>query len=129
MKKRIFLTESDLHQIVNESVATLLREYGYNQFSDQDFASDGNPYGLEGEEENSSLDGDYFSFNNVWIKIRQDGTPNPVIIVGSKHNRSEKKIQGHEAQRLLDIIRQEAQTKYKGSIHTAMYANLYKLAI
>lgn len=42
MKRIIRLTESDLHQIVKESVTRILRE-DFNQFSDEDFASTGNP--------------------------------------------------------------------------------------
>ena len=43
MKKIIRLTESDLHNIVKESVKRILKE-DFNQFSDGDFASEGNPY-------------------------------------------------------------------------------------
>lgn len=46
MKKVIRLTESDLHNIVKESVNRILKE-GFNQFSDGDFASEGNPYELD----------------------------------------------------------------------------------
>lgn len=46
MKKIIRLTESDLHKIVKESVKRILKE-DYNQFSDGDFASDGNPYEMD----------------------------------------------------------------------------------
>jgi hypothetical protein len=46
MKKVIRLTESDLHNIVKESVNRILKE-GFNQFSDGDFASEGNPYEVD----------------------------------------------------------------------------------
>lgn len=45
MKKIIRLTESDLRRIVSNSVRRVLKE-GYNQFSDGDFASTGDPYEL-----------------------------------------------------------------------------------
>ena len=43
MKKILRLTESELNNIIKESVKRILRE-DFNQFSDDDFASDGNPY-------------------------------------------------------------------------------------
>lgn len=46
MKKVIRLTESDLHNIVKESVNRILKE-SFNQFSDGDFASEGNPYEVD----------------------------------------------------------------------------------
>ena len=46
MKQIIRLTESDLHKIINESVRRILKE-DFNQFSDEDFASTGNPSELD----------------------------------------------------------------------------------
>ena len=46
MKKIIRLTESELRDVVKESVARILKE-DFNQFSDGDFASEGNPYELD----------------------------------------------------------------------------------
>ena len=43
MKKIIRLTESDLHQIIENSVRRILKE-DFNQYSDGDFASTGDPY-------------------------------------------------------------------------------------
>jgi hypothetical protein len=48
MKQIIRLTESDLHRIVKESVVRILKE-DFNQFSDGDFASTGNPYDLDAD--------------------------------------------------------------------------------
>ena len=46
MKKIIRLTESDLHRIIENSVRRIIRE-SFDQFSDGDFASTGDPYELE----------------------------------------------------------------------------------
>ena len=46
MKKIIRLTEGELYNIVKESVARILKE-DFNQFSDEDFASTGNPNELD----------------------------------------------------------------------------------
>lgn len=43
MNKIIRLTESDLHQIIENSVRRILKE-DFNQYSDGDFASTGDPY-------------------------------------------------------------------------------------
>lgn len=46
MKRVLRMTESDLHNIIKESVNRILKE-GFNQFSDGDFASTGNPYEVD----------------------------------------------------------------------------------
>ena len=46
MKKVIRLTESDLHKIIMGSVKRIIKE-GFDQFSDGDFASEGNPYEMD----------------------------------------------------------------------------------
>ena len=46
MKKIIRLTESDLHKIIMGSVKRIIKE-DFDQFSDGDFASEGNPYEMD----------------------------------------------------------------------------------
>ena len=45
MNKTITLSESQLRKVITESVKKIVNET-YDQFSDDDFASDGDPYGL-----------------------------------------------------------------------------------
>lgn len=64
MKKIIRLTESDLRRIVSNSVRRVLKE-GYNQFSDGDFASDGNPYELEDDNVDPTADVSHITPNDL----------------------------------------------------------------
>lgn len=130
--KKIYLTESDLHRIINESVRRVLKEY--NQFSDGDFGGTGDPYGLTDDAEFSeidrkSLNGDFHDFNNIWVDIRGDGKPNVFIVVGSKQGDERAEFDGGKAQAMLDKIRSDAKTLYDGSIFTAIYQNLYKYVL
>lgn len=129
MKRRIRLTESSLHRIVKESVNKILIE-GYNQFSDSDFGSDGDPYGFFDDEEEleKNLNGYYGSFNHIWVKIKNDGKPNAYIMVGSNIDNQKQAFEGEEAQRILDKIRYDADNTY-GTVRTAIYRNLYKYVL
>ena len=64
MKKIIRLTESDLRRIVSNSVRRVLKE-GYNQFSDGDFASEGNPYELEDDNVDPTADVSHITPNDL----------------------------------------------------------------
>ena len=122
------VAESYLHNVVKESVNRILKE-GYNQFSDSDFGSDGDPYGFFDDEElDYSLNGFYSSFNHIWVDIKNDGKPNAHIMVGSNMDNQTKEFEGEEAQRMLDKIRRDADS-YEGNIHIAMYNNLYKYVL
>ena len=127
MKQTIRLTESSLHKIIQESVKRVLKE-GFNQFSDSDFASEGNPYGLDNElEEESNLDGWYGSFNNIDVWISGDGTDNPRVKVEGFYNGNIKRFEGEEAKKILDVIKEKI--KEYGNTNTALYQVLYKFVL
>lgn len=126
MRRRVRLTESDLHRIVRNSVKRVLRE-GFNQFSDEDYASTGNPYGFDDEELENSLDGFYGSFNNIYVKISGDNTNNPTIKVESRDGKQSVNFSGEEAQEILDKIKSDV--SYYGDTQQAIYQNLYNYVL
>lgn len=120
--------ESKLNRIIKESVRRILRE-GFNQFDDSDFASTGDPYGLrdDNDMDESNLNGFYGSFNNINVKIENDGKPNARIVISSKRGDNEVELNGEEALDILDKVRDDAD--YYGNINTAIYRNMYKFVI
>ena len=125
-KKTIKLNESQLHNLIKESVKKVLKE-NFDQFSDSDFASE-DPYTSFGErtDDETSLDGIYGSYNNIEVKIEGDNTDNPVIIVKEKYGRNQKTIQGQEAQEILAKIKQDAE---EYDTNAAIYMNLHNYVI
>ena len=111
-KKLIRLTESDLHKIVKESVNMILKETngGYNQFSDADFASDGDPYGFFDDE-----DADESELLNLSGLYKLNGRNSLVTDNGSNSYISYggKRIEGLKAvdilERVKDILRAKKQ--------------------
>ena len=117
-KKLIRLTESDLHRIVNNVINEVYG--GFNQFSDGDFASDGDPYELSDiaeEDELLNLSGLY----NLYGKkaFIDDNEENPKIRYG------EKRIYGADA---LDILR-KVKNGLKRKNEYSDYAKVKLLAI
>lgn len=129
MKHRIRLTEMDINRIVRKSVNRVLTEV-YDQWADSDFAGDGDPYGLVDDDYNENdytLDGYYGSFNNIYVKIEDDGKPSARIIVGDNNSGEEKTFIGDKAQTMLDKIRKD--TDVYGNVNTSIYRNLYKYVL
>lgn len=132
MRRKVRLTEGDLHRIIKESVRKALTEadwntYGgkqpYNQYSDDDFSSSGDPYGFGNDDFNDySLDGYYGTYNNIGILIENDGKPNVQITIEVKKNKKTIKIRGDEAQLVIYMARKDAE--YYGSINTSLYRHL-----
>ena len=126
MKKIVKLTESELRNMITESVRKMLStlKEDYNQFSDSDFASEGNPYGFSHEDEDTNLDGIYGTFNSITVTIKNDNKPNAKIVVASKKGDNEQIFDGDKAQQLLNKIKEDADDY--GSIQHSIYRNLYK---
>ena len=119
MKQTIKLRESELRQMIAESVRRIIREWD----GDDDYASTGDPYGLVNDEmDEPNLDGYYHTFGNIWVEIKGDGTLKPQITVGSKRDDSVEELYGEEAQEILDKIKKD--TEYYGETNTAIYRNL-----
>jgi hypothetical protein len=111
-KKLIRLTESDLHRIVKESVNRILIETngGYNQFSDADFASDGDPYGFfddEDADENELLNLSGLYILNGRKSLVTDNGSNSYISYGGKRIEGLKAVDVLE--RVKDILRAKKQ--------------------
>jgi len=111
-KKLIRLTESDLHRIVKESVNRILIETngGYNQFSDADFASDGDPYGFfddEDADENELLNLSGLYMLNGRKSLVTDNGSNSYISYGGKRIEGLKAVDVLE--RVKDILRAKKQ--------------------
>jgi hypothetical protein len=109
-KKLIRLTESDLHRIVKESVNRILIETsgGYNQFSDMDFASDGDPYGFfddEDADENELLNLSGLYKLNGRNSLVTDNGSNSYISYGGK------RIEGLKAVDVLERVKDILRTK------------------
>ena len=123
MKRITRLSESDLHRLIKKSVKRILKE-NFNQFSDSDYASTGNPYDFEdGGEQETSLDGSYGTFNNIYVEIDGDNTNNPRINVQTKDGKQSVDFGGEEAQEILDRIKSDI--SYYGETNTAIFRNLY----
>ena len=121
MKQTIKLKESELRQMIAESVRRIIREWD----GDGDYASTGDPFGLVDDNmEEPSLDGYYHTFGNIWVEIKGDGSLKPQITVGSKRDNNVKEFYGEEAQKILDKIKND--TEYYGETNTAIYRNLYQ---
>lgn len=133
MPLKYTVNESQLRRIISESVKKVLNEIGYNQFSDDDFGGSGDPYGMvdsDMEETNDSLDGYYDTFNNISVRIMNDGKPDVSIEVSTKRpNNGDKKVSfnGEKAQMLIDKIKDESEEH--GNINISMYRNLYKYVL
>ena len=124
MKQTIKLRESELRQMIAESVRRIIKEWD----GEGDYASTGDPYGLADDEmDESNLDGYYCTFGNIWVKIKGDGTLKPQITVGSKRDDSVEELYGEEAQEILDKIKED--TDYYGDTNTAIYRNLYQIVL
>jgi hypothetical protein len=111
-KKLIRLTESDIHRIVKESVNRILIETngGYNQFSDADFASDGDPYGFfddEDADENELLNLSGLYILNGRKSLVTDNGSNSYISYGGKRIEGLKAVDVLE--RVKDILRAKKQ--------------------
>lgn len=132
-KKSNVINEHIIREMVSETLKRVLSEMGYNQFSDEDFGGTGDPYGLvdsDMEETNDSLDGYYDTFNNISVRIVNDGKPNVAVAVSAKGNRNGNRrviLRGAEAQEILDKIKSMAEGY--GSINISMYRNLYKYVL
>ena len=132
MRRKVRLTEGDLHRIIKESVRNVLTEsdwntYGgkqpYNTYSDDDFSSSGDQYGFGNDDlDDYSLDGYYGTYNNIGILIENDGKPNVQITIEVKKNKKTIKIRGDEAQLVIDMARKDAE--YYGNINTSLYRHL-----
>ena len=132
-KKSNVINESIIREMVSETLKRVLSEMGYNQFSDDDFRGSGDPYGLvdsDMDETSDSLDGYYDTFNNISVRIINDGKPDVSIEVSTKRpNDGDKKVSfsGEKAQMLIDKIKDEAEEH--GNINISMYRNLYKYVL
>ena len=132
-KKSNVINESVIREMVSETLKRILSEMGYNQFSDDDFGGSGDPYGLvdsDMEETNNSLDGYYDTFNNISVRIMNDGKPDVSIEVSTKRpDNGDKKVSfsGEKAQMLIDKIKDESEEH--GNINISMYRNLYKYVL
>ena len=132
-KKSNVINESVIREMVSETLKRVLSEMGYNQFSDDDFGGSGDPYGLVDsgmEETNDSLDGYYDTFNNISVRIMNDGKPDVSIEVSSKRPEDGNKkvsFNGEKAQMLIDKIKDESEEH--GNINISMYSNLYKYVL
>ncbi len=132
-KKSNVINESIIREMVSETLKRVLSEMGYNQFSDDDFGGTGDPYGFgeEGfEEDGYALDGFYDTFNNISVRIMNDGKPDVSIEVSAKRPyNGDKKVSfnGEKAQMLIDKIKDESE-EY-GNINISMYRNLYKYVL
>lgn len=133
MPLKYTVNESQLRRIIAESVKGVLNEIGYNQFSDDDFGGTGDPYGFGEEglkEDGYSLDGFYDTFNNISVRIMNDGKPDVSIEVSTKRpDDGDKKVSfsGKKAQMLIDKIKDESEEH--GNINISMYRNLYKYVL
>ena len=133
MPLKYTVNESQLRRIISESVKRVLNEIGYNQFSDDDFGGTGDPYGMvdsDMEETSDSLDGYYDTFNNISVKIMNDGKPDVSIEVSTKRPEDGNKkvsFNGEKAQMLIDKIKDESEEH--GNINISMYSNLYKYVL
>jgi len=132
-KKSNVINESIIREMVSETLKRVLSEMGYNQFSDDDFGGTGDPYGLvdyDMEETNDSLDGYYDTFNNISVRIVNDGKPDVSIEVSTKRSYDGNKkvsFNGKKAQMLIDKIKDESEEN--GNINISMYRNLYKYVL
>lgn len=132
-KKNNIINESVIKEMVSETLKRVLSEMGYNQFSDDDFGGSGDPYGLvdsDMEETNDSLDGYYDTFNNISVRIVNDGKPDVSIEVSTKRpDYGDKKVSfnGKKAQMLIDKIKDESEEH--GNINISIYRNLYKYVL
>lgn len=132
-KKSNVINESVIREMVSETLKRVLSEMGYNQFSDDDFGGTGDPYGMVDshmEETSNSLDGYYDTFNNISVRIMNDGKPDVSIEVSTKRpDNGDKKVSfsGEKAQMLIDKIKDESEEH--GNINISMYRNLYKYVL
>lgn len=132
-KKSNVINESVIREVVSETLKMVLNEIWYNQFSDDDFGGTGDPYGMvdsEMEETNDSLDGYYDTFNNISVRIMNDGKPDVSIEISTKRpGNGDKKVSfnGEKAQMLIDKIKDESEEH--GNINISMYRNLYKYVL
>ena len=100
-----------------------LRE-GYNQFSDDDFAGEGNPYELvDDSPEKHGIDGDYF-FNLCDVEIKGSDTPTPTIRVTDK--KTNKTVVLNNQQVIDDI---EKGKDLYDDLRIAVYRAIYKWVI
>lgn len=127
MKRTLRITESELRRLISKGIREAINE-SFNQFSDSDFGSTGNPYELEDQYTETILDGNYGSFNSIEVEIENDGQENPYIRVTAKDNGNTVEFEGEEAQNLLDKIKDEARNVYD-STPVAMYRNLMKFVV
>ena len=122
VKKSIHLNEDKLKGIIRESVKRILKESGYNQFSDYDFASV-DPYGDDdGFGDNHGygrLDG-YWAFNGAYVNISDiDGVVEFDIEPRCEGCKGSFKIVGKEADDLKRDIEECA--KECGDVSVAIW--------
>ena len=107
-KKLVRLTESDLRRIVRESVNKILKEGGYNQFSDGDFAGEGDPYGLNDEDADEdellNLTGAY-RLNGKNVLVRDKGNVTNIVIRAPYSDNKPTYIEGEKAITILDNVK------------------------
>lgn len=112
--------------LINRVVKKVLNEE-FNQYSDDDFASSGDPYGLvtDDELEEPSLDG-YYTFNRITVEIKNSGTQSPTIIASLRSDpRIQRFMKGGCAKKLVDKIYDDI--KDYGDVNTAIYKNTNQL--
>lgn len=94
--------------------------------SDEDFAGCGNPYGIEVESEDNTLNGNYGNYNHIWVQIEGDESETPTITIHAKESGKEVRLEGEKAKRTLCRIRED---KEYYDLHYAIYLNTYKYVL
>ena len=91
--------------------------------TDEDLASSGNPYGIETESEDNSLNGIYGSFNHICVQIEGDESETPTITISAKESSKKVVLDGEDAKRALCSIRED---RKQYGLRYAVYLNTYK---